>query len=143
MCSRGVTMRSAALSIVAFVIASGCVTGSQLPVKIYTTADGLAANRINKIVQDSRGYLWFCTQEGLSRFDGYSFTNYGPQQGLPAQGINDLLETRTGEYWLATNGGLLRFDPESADHKFSLFVPDDGESSHQINTVVEDRAGGI
>jgi ligand-binding sensor domain-containing protein len=48
---------------------SACVWGSQLPVKIYTTADGLSNNRINKIVRDSRGFLWFCTQEGLSRFD--------------------------------------------------------------------------
>ncbi|HYX40101.1 MAG TPA: two-component regulator propeller domain-containing protein, partial [Pyrinomonadaceae bacterium] len=49
----------------------------RLPLKTYTTADGLAHNVINKIVRDSRGFLWFCTEEGLSRFDGYSFTNYG------------------------------------------------------------------
>ncbi len=137
-------MRSAALCIVTFVIASGCVTGSQLPVKIYTTADGLADNRINKIVRDSRGYLWFCTPEGLSRFDGYSFTNYGPQQGLPPRAITDLLETREGEYWLATSGGgLVRFDPKSADHKFSIFQPDYGEASHWINVLAEDRTGGL
>jgi hypothetical protein len=32
---------------------------------------------------DSRGFLWFCTNEGLSRFDGYGFTNYSTDQGLP------------------------------------------------------------
>jgi ligand-binding sensor domain-containing protein/signal transduction histidine kinase len=136
-------MRAVTRSIVIIAITSAFLTGSQLPVKIYTTADGLADNRINKIVRDSRGYLWFCTQEGLSRFDGYSFTNYGPRQGLPPRAINDMLETRTGEYWLATNGGLVRFDPESADRKFSVFLPDDGEASHSINTIVEDRAGGL
>src|ERR1039457_2555677 len=99
-------MRFVARFIVASAIAGATVTGSQLPVKVYTTADGLPSNRINKIVLDSRGYLWFCTQEGLSRFDGYGFTNYGPQQGLLPGSINDLLEMRTGEYWLATNGGL-------------------------------------
>src|SRR3989440_9050040 len=83
----------------------------RLPLKSYTTADGLAHNVINKIVRDSRGFLWFCTEEGLSRFDGYTFTNYGPDQGLPHTSVNDILETRAGNYWVATNGGLAKFDP--------------------------------
>jgi len=45
----------------------------RLPIKTYTTADGLAHNVVNRVVRDSRGFLWFCTREGLSRFDGYSF----------------------------------------------------------------------
>lgn len=49
----------------------------RLPLKIYTVADGLASNEINKIVTDSRGFVWFCTSDGLSRFDDYVFTNYG------------------------------------------------------------------
>jgi ligand-binding sensor domain-containing protein/signal transduction histidine kinase len=134
-------MRSAEILIAIAGVNGALAWGSQLPVKIYTTADGLANNRINKIVRDSRGYLWFCTQEGLSRFDGYGFTNYGPQQGLPPRSVNDLLETRTGEYWLATNDGLVLFDPESVDHKFRLFLPGDGEESQRIYTVVEDHAG--
>jgi ligand-binding sensor domain-containing protein len=42
----------------------------RLPLKAYTVADGLAHNEINKMVRDSRGFLWFCTAEGLSRFEG-------------------------------------------------------------------------
>jgi ligand-binding sensor domain-containing protein len=85
---------------------------ARLPLKAYTTADGLAHNTINKIVRDSRGFLWFCTAEGLSRFDGYTFTNFGTDQGLPHPYVNDLLETNTGEFWVATNGGLIRFNPK-------------------------------
>src|SRR3989442_8290018 len=86
----------------------------RLPLKPYTVADGLPHNEINKIVRDSRGFLWFCTGEGLSRFDGYSFTNYGTEQGLPHPAVNDILETRAGEYWVATNAGLVRFNPKGA-----------------------------
>src|ERR1700724_4132012 len=86
----------------------------RLPLKAYTTADGLPHNVINKIVRDSRGFLWFCTEEGLSRFDGYGFTNYGTSEGLPHPGVNDILETRGGEYWVATDGGLVRFNPKGA-----------------------------
>src|SRR5437660_12593292 len=83
----------------------------RLPLKAYTVADGLPNNVINKIVRDSRGFLWFCTSEGLSRFDGYSFTNYGVDQGLPHTTVNDFLETRSGELWIATDGGVVLFNP--------------------------------
>src|SRR5204863_4208942 len=89
----------------------------QLPIKTYTTVDGLPSNFINRIVKDSRGFLWFCTQEGLARFDGYTFTNFGVDQGLPSPAINDLLETRGGEYWVATAGGLVRFDPRGTPRR--------------------------
>src|SRR5438876_10006106 len=84
----------------------------RLPLKSYTVADGLPNNVINKIVRDSRGFLWFCTGEGLSRFDGYAFTNYGVDQGLPHTAVNDFLEARNGELWVATNGGLVLFNPK-------------------------------
>src|SRR5262244_1940724 len=88
------------------------ITAQQLPLKSYTTAEGLAHNGVNRIVKDSRGFLWFCTDEGLSRFDGYSFTNYGVDQGLPHGTVTDFLETRAGEFWLATYGGLGPFNPK-------------------------------
>src|SRR6478672_7513064 len=83
--------------------------GERLPLKPYTVDDGLIHNEINKIVRDSRGFLWFCTTQGLSRFDGYEFRNFGPDEGLPYGSVNDFMETRSGELWLATNEGLVRF----------------------------------
>src|SRR5207244_13063176 len=83
----------------------------QLPLKTYTTADGLPRDSINRIMRDSRGFLWFCTPEGLARFDGYQFVSYTTHQGLPDRRVNDLLETRHGVYWIATSGGLVRFNP--------------------------------
>ncbi|MBI1764828.1 MAG: hypothetical protein HYR56_25740 [Acidobacteria bacterium] len=83
-----------------------------LPIKSYTTSDGLAHNTVNRIVKDSRGFLWSCTEDGLSRFDGYSFTNYSMEQGLPHRVVRDFVETRSGEFWLATHGGLVRFNPQ-------------------------------
>src|SRR5258708_35712 len=73
----------------------------RLPIRVYTTADGLARDRIVRIVPDSRGYVWFCTTEGVSRFDGYGFVNYGTEQGLPGRIVNDFLEARDGTYWIA------------------------------------------
>ena len=67
-----------AFCVFGLILASSAIAkGERLPIKSYTTADGLANNAVNRILRDSRGFLWFCTNEGLSRFDGYSFTNYG------------------------------------------------------------------
>src|SRR5215471_13483629 len=90
---------------------SNIVLAERLPIRVYTTADGLPRDQINRIVRDSRGFLWFCTPEGLSRFDGYAFTNYTTDQGLPSRNVNDLLETRSGVYWVATSNGIARFNP--------------------------------
>src|SRR5258706_2591187 len=88
------------------------IAAERLPISTYTTADGLAHNDVNRIVRDSRGFLWFCTFEGLSRFDGYTFTTLGVDQGLPSPAVNDLLETTDGQYWVATAAGLCRFNPK-------------------------------
>jgi hypothetical protein len=121
----------------------------RLPIGIYTTTDGLAHNAVNRIVRDSRGFLWFCTDEGLSRFDGYAFSNFGTDQGLPHASVNDFLETRNGEYWLATGAGLVRFNPTgrpdrrvvyahggmSPDAMFIVVLPGDegwGVGSHAL-----------
>lgn len=92
-------------ALAAFLALSLSARAEQLPVRTYTTDDGLPSNHINRIVRDSRGFLWFCTRDGVSRFDGYQFTNFGRDQGLPG-GDQDLLETRSGEYWIATGDGV-------------------------------------
>src|SRR5262244_874248 len=129
----------------------------RLPIKNYTTADGLAHNVVNRVVRDSRGFLWFCTREGLSRFDGYSFSNYGIAQGLPSAIVTDLLETREGTYWVATAGGLCRFNPlgrplprgnESENHiateaMFAVYRLAEDARSKYVLTLFQDRAGRI
>ncbi|MBI1788662.1 MAG: ATP-binding protein [Acidobacteria bacterium] len=115
----------------------------QLPVRIYTTADGLASNQVGHILQDSRGFLWFSTVEGLSRFDGYRFVTYGPPHGLPNRRVTMTLESRGGNLWAGTTGGLCRFHPEGAAHaKFSLHRPGDGDASW-ITVLLQARDGTI
>src|SRR5215472_19182891 len=82
-----------------------------LPIRTYTTADGLAANHVSCIVPDSRGFLWFCTAEGLSRFDGYHFVSYGVKEGLAHRVVSTVVETRAGEYFVGTARGISRINP--------------------------------
>jgi ligand-binding sensor domain-containing protein len=112
-----------------------------LPIRTYTTADDLGHNTVNRIVRDSRGLLWFCTAGGLSRFDGYTFTNFGLGDGLPDASVNDLLETRAGEYWVATDGGLVRFEPRGTP-MFTTVLPVDQSRHARTTTVVREGHDG-
>src|SRR5262245_33197450 len=112
------------------IVMVGCLPGSvqaeTLPIKTYTIADGLARDSVTCILQDSHGFMWFCTAGGLSRFDGYTFTNYDKRHGLPSDYVSSLLETRNGVYWGATSGGLALFDParnpgNDKEHRFLNF----------------------
>src|ERR1041384_319651 len=84
--------------VILFVLTAVLTFGRQLPIRVYTTSDGLPGNEVIRIVRDSHGYLWFCTTTGLSRYDGDRFTNYGTEEGLPNEVVVDLLETPDGRW---------------------------------------------
>lgn len=135
------------------------VYAERLPLKSYTIADGLAHNNINRIVRDARGFLWFCTTEGLSRFDGYGFTNYGADKGLPHPNVTHFLQTRTGDLWVGTDGGLVHFNPQGTplnrvvyandsslglSPMFTVILPEESERpARAVTAVLEARDGTI
>jgi ligand-binding sensor domain-containing protein/signal transduction histidine kinase len=79
---------------------------------------GLSHSSVNTILQDSQGFLWFGTQDGLNRYDGYSFKIYRPNEDDPAsisdRWITRIVEDQQGYLWIGTRqGGLSRFDPQT------------------------------
>lgn len=132
----------------------------RLPIKTYTVADGLLRDNVFKIRQDSRGFLWFCTAEGISRFDGYAFTNFTIADGLPDRYVNDFLETKNGAIYIATKNGLARLNPIGARARFdrdraienpnfknqnslfSVYLPDN-ERAREISVLFEDESGTV
>ncbi|HJS54870.1 MAG TPA: two-component regulator propeller domain-containing protein, partial [Chitinophagaceae bacterium] len=72
----------------------------------YTVYDGLVANPIRCIYQDSKGFIWIGTFEGLSRYDGYKFTNYTTSNGLSHNFINSFFEI-DGKLLIAENNGAI------------------------------------
>lgn len=131
------------------------VCGVRLPSKNYTTGEGLPHDRVNRIVRDSRGFLWFCTSEGLARFDGSVFKNYRQDEGLPHRSIFDVLETRDGRLWIATGDGVVLFNPlgestksgiQNPESKIQMFrVFRDGQTKLPLTVydLIEDRTGRI
>ncbi len=144
------------LSAALFLLAALPVCAQQLSARCYDVSDGLAHGDVSAIHQDRKGYLWFGTWEGLSRFDGYRFTNYGVRDGLGHPIINDIVEDRRGRLWVATNGGggvfLLIDDPQEAAsfrqagtalaerRRFISFRVGDSPESNLVSAMLFDQA---
>ena len=127
-------------------LAAATIDAERLPIRIYSTADGLAHNTVRRIVRDSRGFLWFCTVDGLSRFDGHAFRTFSTDHGLPSAEITDLLETKTGAFWVATVAGLVHFGAQApgATAEASLVVPAASDRrSRWVTALHQSRDGTI
>ena len=81
----------------------------RLPVRIFTSADGLGSSFVDHLMCDARGFMWFSTRDGLSRFDGARFITYRIGDKNAPPGIESLYQTRDGTYWVTTTAGLYRF----------------------------------
>ena len=117
------------------------VRSQKLPFKSLTTADGLATNRVVQIYQDRKGFLWFATREGLSRYDGYEFVNYGVSDGLPSPDITDMKEDRQGRLWVAAwDNGVALLDEKPGTEKSKKFTkffiaPYPANSKEEVNDI--------
>lgn len=118
-----------------------CLEGELLPVRSYTSADGLAADSINLIRSDTRGFLWFCTDEGLTRFDGYRMITFGTDQGLPHRAVQAVLETRRGEYFVGTARGLCQF--RAGGGRFMTSPPRNNHYENDVTALLEASSGKI
>ncbi len=80
---------------------------------------GLPQSTVEAIFQDSRGYIWFATHQGVVRFDGYEFVHFHhePQDlgSLRGDVVYAIAEDRAGSLWFGTQSGLDRLDPNSSD----------------------------
>ena len=85
-----------------------------------TTADGLAANTVRHIFQDEEGYLWFSTNNGLSRYDGYTFRNYRQEAGIEDLRIKEVKEDEEHHILITTiQGGYYCLDKQTGHTIFS------------------------
>lgn len=82
--------------------------------KFYDVDNGLSSSRINSITQDSEGYIWIATEDGLNRFDGNSFVVYrnipNDSTSLPNNYIRSICEDSKQRFWVTTMSGLCLYD---------------------------------
>jgi DNA-binding NtrC family response regulator/ligand-binding sensor domain-containing protein len=111
---------------------------------------GLSQSIVKCILQDEKGFIYFGTEDGLNRYDGYNFSvmRNNPQDGnsLSYNDITALYEDHLGNLWIGTfNGGLNKYNANNKKITRFLNDPDNGNSiSHNnINSIIEDDTGAL
>jgi two-component system sensor histidine kinase ChiS len=109
--------------------------------------EGLSQSTINTIFQDSQGFLWIGTQDGLNKYDGYQFTIYRHHPKNPHSLSHNLVfaieEDSHGALWIGTLNGLNRFDRQKNQFTHYFYEPDNPNSlSHNlVLSIDEDKTG--
>lgn len=104
--------------IVAFPLSGGAI-------RHYTEREGLPGNRATDVTQDSRGFIWVCNRNAVSRFDGSTFLSYSLPLGEEDYFFDNICPSQDGKIWVATTNKLLLFDPGSEQFsKFASICPD-------------------
>ena len=114
---------------------------SQFTHEMWSTENGLPQNTVHAITQTRDGFIWIATEEGLARFDGFSFTVFD-KQNTPQFKSNDvraIAEDRHGILWIGTVDGLVQVQ----NGRFKAFEIPGGSAGNRIASIYEDRAGSL
>jgi len=104
----------------------------------YTTEDGLPSSTLYYVHQDVKGYIWFTSDAGVTRFDGYDFKNFTHNDGLPDNEILKLFEDSKGRIWLKAMRTEISYVYNDSIH---LFNPNHQLDGLNLNNIYEDTAG--
>lgn len=109
-----------------------------------TINDGLSLSSVYCIFQDSKGFMWFGTEDGLNKYDGNNFTIFRAdpydKNSISHKWTEIVFEDQSGILWLGSRGGLTRFDP--ASEVFEQFVYDGSNPAGLANDTVTAIAQG-
>jgi len=115
-----------------------------------TVADGLAQSAVYAIEQDKAGFLWFATESGIDRYDGFTFKHYRHERGNPnalaSDFIRDLDVARNGTLWIATDGGgVSSWSPTTDSITTYRYVASDPTSlsTDRIRTILAANNGYV
>jgi signal transduction histidine kinase/ligand-binding sensor domain-containing protein/CheY-like chemotaxis protein len=132
-------------------LASNIASGQNKVVKFssLTIDNGLSQSDVKCILKDHLGFMWFSTDDGLNRYDGYSFTVYrhkaDDKNSLPSNNITTIFEDKSGNLWVGSNGGLSLYSQETDSFKnFSYSKTDDQSlSNNAVNSIFQDKEGNL
>ena len=98
-----------------------------------TGHEGLPSSEVYDVVQDKMGYLWFSTDQGLARYDGYRFMIFDESAGLPENTVFDLEADALGRIWMNTINGQFAF---VVDEKVTVYT-----YNYILDSLLDDHPG--
>lgn len=126
-------------------VISSNLTAATYSFRNISTAEGLSHRTINCMLQDSKGFVWIGTSDGLNRFDGYAFKQYfldnEDSLSLGTNVVTGLTEDLTGTIWLSTGNGIYNYLP-ATESFYKINFPDN-KIIRQAEGVCVDNEGTI
>lgn len=114
---------------------------------LYSTDNGLASSLINKVYQDSEGYIWVATEYGLNKFEGNQFTTYkhieGDQTSLKDSYVRTIFEDSKENLYIGTIAGLMHYDRGTDSFIEITLTKDDKIVQPHITSIIETQNGDI
>ncbi|WP_066631388.1 hybrid sensor histidine kinase/response regulator transcription factor [Labilibacter marinus] len=118
--------------------------------RLLSTLEGLSQNDVNCIFQDSKGFIWIGTNDGLNRYDGYEFKTFRreprEENGIAGNIIQAITEDSNGDIWIGTNdNGVSKFDLSA--NKFVTYANAPGGvkllQSNRVTKITADDKGNV
>ena len=125
------------------------IEGDDIPFLRLSGAEGLSQHRVTQIVQDNQGFMWFGTQYGLDRYDGYQFKVFKNDPGKPDSFcgvlVTVLFKDRSGALWAGCEDRLDRFEPTTETFIHYRLDSDKGTPrlADAVRQIYEDREGTL
>ena len=135
------------LAVLFIVSASALGQTSDIRFEKISTEHGLSQDIVRCIVQDRQGFMWFGTEDGLNRYDGYTMTVYKhdplDSNSISSNWINCLYVDREGVLWVGTSKGLNRYDNYRDEFVPISFAGGNYQTADQITCMSEDSQGNL
>ena len=129
-----------------FILFVSCFVYGQMDSHIFkniTAADGLSQHSVNSIAQDHQGFLWFATNDGLNKYDGYSFKVFRPDpsdaKAISGRIIQDIQVDPYENLWIASlDGGLIHYDSKmEVFTNLDTIIPDFGSYANRVSITLD------
>ena len=109
----------------------------KLKFKQYSLTEGLSQSSVLCILQDSKGFMWFGTRDGLNKFDGQKFITYRHNSqdstSISNSFIRSLIEDEEGNIWVGTMNGLNKY--LAKENEFQRFKKDESQNGFSNNEI--------
>ena len=113
--------------------------------RLYTSNSGLPSSQVHEIFQDSRGFIWISSENGLARFDGMDFTTFrfsrDKAEGLASDLVPTVFEDSRGVLWVGTSRGLQTFDPDNSSFHLVDVNGAPETASPYVSDIIEFKTG--